>query len=116
MSDRIIFMGWNRAHVGLEKQSMKLFQRVMEYCSKLQKDGRIESYDIVTLSPHGGDLNAFLMLRGEGKKLAEVKRDDTFIQLVFEANFCIQGYGVVNGSIGAGAIKALSHWASFAGS
>jgi hypothetical protein len=115
MSDRIIFMGWNRAYVGLEKQSMKVFQKAIEYFSKLQKDGMIESYDIVTLSPHGGDLNAFIMLRGEGQKLAEIKRDNTFIQMVSEANFCIQGCGVITGSIGAGAIKALSHWASFAG-
>jgi hypothetical protein len=115
MSDRIIFMGWNRAHVGLEKQSMKVFQRAIEYFSKLQKGGRIESYDIVSLSPHGGDLNAFVMLRGEGQKLAEIKRDDTFIQIVFEANFCVQGCGVITGSIGAGAINALSRWASSGG-
>jgi len=108
-------MGWNRAYVGLEKQSMKVFQKGIEYLSKLQKDSRIESYDIVTLTPHGGDLNAFVMVRGEGQKLAEILRDAAFAQIVSEANFCIQGYGVVTGSIGAGAIKALTHWASFAG-
>ena len=115
MSDRILFMGWNRAYVGLEKQSMKVFQKGLEYLSKLQKDGRIESYDIVTLTPHGGDLNAFVIVRGEGQKLAEILRDATFAQIVSEANFCIQGYGVVTGSIGTGAIKALTHWSSYAG-
>jgi len=115
MSDRIIFMGWNRAYVGLENQSMKVFQKGLEYFSKLQKDGRIKSYDVVTLTPHGGDLNAFVLVRGEGQKLAEIRSDATFAQLVSEANFCIQGYGVVTGSIGDGAIKALTHWASFAG-
>lgn len=115
MSDSIIFIGWNRSHVGLEKQSMKTFARAIEYFSKLQKDGKIESCDIVALSPHGGDLNAFVMLKGEGQKLAEIKRDNTFIQLAYEANFCTQGYGIVTGHIGDGAIKALSHWASFAG-
>jgi hypothetical protein len=62
MADRVLFIGWNRGVVGREKQAMDLFGRAMQFYSKLQADGRIESFDTVVLDAHGGDLNGFIML------------------------------------------------------
>ncbi len=55
MADRVLFIGWNRAVVGREQQAMQLFQKVVEFYGKLQADGRIESFEPVLLSAHGGD-------------------------------------------------------------
>lgn len=116
MAESVIFIGWDRPVVGREKQAMQLFQKVMEYYSKLQTDGKIESFDAVILSAHGGDLNGFVILKGDAIKLAEIRREDTFIQYVIEGGYCLQGYGVVPGYIGAGVTKVLSQWSKLMGS
>ena len=116
MAESVIFIGWDRIVPGREKQAMQLWQKAMEYFSKLQTGGKIESFDAVILQAHGGDLNGFIILKGDAIKLAEIRREDTFVQNVIEGTYCLQGYGVVPGYIGAGAIKLLSQWSKLIGS
>ena len=110
MADRILFIGWNRAVVGREQQAMQLFQKVVEFYGKLQADGRIESFEPVLLTAHGGDLNGFFLLKGDAEKLAEIRREDTFIDLTFEAGYCLEGFGVIVGYVGEGLTDAFSRW------
>ncbi|MBW1707487.1 MAG: hypothetical protein JRJ86_20380 [Deltaproteobacteria bacterium] len=115
MADRILFIGWNRAVVGREQQAMQLFQKVVEFYGKLQADGRIESFEPVLLSAHGGDLNGFFLLRGEAEKLGEVQRDETFVDLTIEAGYCLEGVGVIPGVIGEGLTDSFSRWSKLLG-
>ncbi|MGD8264512.1 MAG: hypothetical protein PVJ22_19265 [Desulfobacterales bacterium] len=115
MADRVIFMGWNRPVAGREQQAMKLFEKSMEYWEKQKSGGQIESYEPVFLSSHGGDLNGFVMVRGEAEKLAEVQNDGTFLDLATEANYCLEGYGVIIGYVGEGATEVFTRWAKLVG-
>ncbi len=115
MADRVLFIGWNRPVVGREQQAMELFQKVVEFYGKLQADGRIESFEPVILSAHGGDLNGFFLVRGEAKKLAELREDDAFVQIVIEAGYCLNGFGVVPGYIGEGLTDVFSRWSKLLG-
>ena len=110
MADRTLFIGWNRPVVGREKQSMQLFQKFMEYFTKLKKEGKIESFEPVILSAHGGDLNGFIMLKGSAEKLAEIREDNVFLDLVEEAAYCLEGFGMGSGFIGEGLTNVLSRW------
>ena len=110
MADRVLFIGWNRPVVGREQQAMELFQKVVEFYGKLQADGRIESFEPVILAAHGGDLNGFFLLKGEAQKLAELREDNTFVQIVIEAGYCIDGFGVIPGYIGEGLTDVMSRW------
>ena len=110
MADRVLFIGWNRPVVGREQQAMQLFQKVMEFYAKLQADGRIESFEPILLGAHGGDLNGFFMLKGSAEKLAEIREDDTFMNQATEANFCLEGFGVIIGYIGEGLTDVFSRW------
>ena len=56
------------------------------------------------------------MLKGDAKKLAEIREEDTFVQLVIEGGYCLQGYGVVPGYSGAGVTNVLSQWSKLIGS
>jgi hypothetical protein len=116
MADRVMFIGWDRPVVGREKQAMQLFQKSMQYYSKLQADGRIESFETVFLSAHGGDLNGFIMLKGDAKKLAEIRGEDTFVQIVIECGYCLQGFGAIPGYTGAGITNVISQWSKLMGS
>ncbi|KKK84190.1 hypothetical protein LCGC14_2785840 [marine sediment metagenome] len=116
MADRVIFMGWNRPVIGREQQALQLFQRAMEFWGKLQAEGRIESFEPVLLSDHGGDLNGFVMVKGEAGKLSEIQEDDTYIDITIEAGYCLDGYGVLNGFIGDDLADRLSRWSKLLGS
>jgi hypothetical protein len=70
MAGEPLFIGWGAVVRGREKQALKVFQESMEYYGKLQQDGRIEGFDVLLLAPHGGDLNGFVILRGDRKALA----------------------------------------------
>ena len=110
MANRVLFIGWNRPVVGREKEAMQLWQKVMEYYKKLQEDGRIESFEPVLLTAHGGDLNGFVMLKGDAEKLGEIRREDTFIDLTIEGGYCLEGFGVIVGYVGEGLNDVFSRW------
>jgi hypothetical protein len=111
MANAVIFLGWNRPTVGREQQAMHVFQKSIEFYTKLQTEGRIESFEPVLLSSHGGDLNGFILLRGDAEKLSEIKRDETFVDIVVEAEYCVDGFGHVDGYIGEGLDDAIARWA-----
>jgi hypothetical protein len=113
MADSVLFLGWNRSIAGREQQAMQLFQKGIEFYGQLQAEGRIESFEPVILAAHGGDLNGFVLLRGDAKKLDEVRRDDTFLSYATEANYCLEGFGFVSGYIGEGITDIFSRWSKF---
>ena len=116
MADRVIFMGWNRSVTGREQQALQLFQRSMEFWGKLQAEGRIESFEPVVLAQHGGDLNGFIMVKGEAEKLSEIQADDTYIDITIEAGYCLDGYGVIAGYTGDSLADTFSRWSKLIGS
>jgi hypothetical protein len=115
MADHVLFIGWNRSIVGREQQAVQLFQKTMEFYGKLQAEGRIESFEPVLLSAHGGDLNGFFLLKGEAKKLAEVRGDETFLDLTIEAEYCLEGFGIISGFIGEALTDVFSRWSKLIG-
>ena len=110
MADQVLFLGWNRVVAGREQQAMQLFQKSMEYYTGLQSEGKIESFEPVILSAHGGDLNGFIMIRGDAEKLTKVRADDVFGDLAIEANYCLDKFGIVVGFIGDSIMDQLSRW------
>ena len=115
MADRILFLGWNRSVTGREQQALKLFQKGMEIFGKWQADGRIESVEPVLLAAHGGDLNGFIMLRGDAEKLSELRQDDTFLNFAIEANYCLENFGVILGYIGEGLTDTFNRYSELIG-
>jgi hypothetical protein len=95
MAGEALFIGWGRVVRGREKQALAVFQESMEYYGKLQEDGRIESFDVLLLSPHGGDLAGFVVLHGDRQGLAEVRFSAEFERLIARATAIIDSLGVV---------------------
>ena len=110
MANAVLFVGWNRPIPGREQQAMDLFGKVMEYYTKSQSEGKIESFEAVILSAHGGDLNGFMLIRGDEKKLSEFQREDAFMDNILEAEFYLEGVGVIGGYINEGLTDVLSRW------
>jgi hypothetical protein len=115
MAQHVIFIGWNRSMAGREQQALQLFQKSMEYYGQLQSRGLIESFEPVMLASHGGDLNGFILLKGDAEKLDQVRRDDTFLNYSIEAGYCLDGFGVVPGYIGEAITDVFSRWSKLIG-
>ena len=81
MANQALFLGWSGATAGREQQAMKLWGKTMEYYGQLETDGKIESWEPVILSAHGGDLNGFFLIKGDAEKLDKLQREDTWLDL-----------------------------------
>jgi hypothetical protein len=95
MAGEALFIGWGQVVRGREKQSLQVFQESMQYWGKLQQDGRIDSFDVLLLAPHGGDLNGFAVLHGDRKALAEIRFSDEFERLIARASAIVESPGVI---------------------
>jgi hypothetical protein len=95
MAGEALFIGWGAVVRGREQQALQVFQESMQYYGGLQQEGRIESFDVYLLAPHGGDLNGFVILRGDRKALADIRFSDEFERLLARASAIIDAPGVV---------------------
>ena len=68
MASNLILFGWNRSIPGREKLSAQHFDEFVKYLSGLQKNGAIQTFEVVFLNTHGGDLNGFFLIEGRLRK------------------------------------------------
>jgi len=100
MAEAALFIGWERAVPGHETEALELFASSLAYYGKLQTEGKITSFEPIVLSPHGGDLGGFFLLKGEPAKLDAVKRTDEFLNLLIRAGVVLSGVGVIDAFVG----------------
>ena len=97
MANAVLFIGWNRPHVGQEKKAYGfLTSEGLAYLEK-QKGKFFERVEMVALTAHGGDLNGTIMLFGERAKLDELRRTDEFEGFSMQMSSLFDRYGVVPG-------------------
>ncbi len=110
MSANVVFFGWNRSIPGREKTSAAHFQEFMQYLGDLQKKGTIQSFDPVFLNPHGGDLNGFILLRGESDKLDQMTASTEWVTHVMRAQLHLEGSGYTRGVSGDMVAERMKLW------
>ena len=101
MADTCLFLGWKKPCEGRQKAAMELFATFTGYLEQQVRSGALESYEPVFLSPHGGDLNGFILMRGDAAKIESLKRQPQFRELTTQALICLENYGLVEGELGA---------------
>jgi hypothetical protein len=106
MATACLFLGFNRPAPGREKEAYPFLMRdATETFQRYQREGWFEGFEFLGLTPHGGDLNAFILLRGERAKLDELRRTDDFERLSMRLAQLFEGYGVIPGVTGEGIRK-----------
>jgi len=115
MADAALFIGWGQVARGSEAKSLALFNEAMPYYVGLQQQGVIESFEPVLLSAHGGDLNGFILLRGERAKLDALKATEEFLRLNWRASMMLDNLGIIDAQIGASLATNLAIYGSLAG-
>ena len=110
MADAVLFIGWNRSVSGREAAAGALFQDALAMYTTFQKEGMIESFEPVILAAHGGDLNGFVLIRGDAKKLNDLRLDDRFVDLQIKSHLLLNGSGVLSVYVGTGLQKIMARW------
>jgi len=110
VSSNAIFFGWNRSLPGRERISAEHFSEFVAYLGELNKRGDIQSFDVMFLNPHGGDMNGFFLIRGESAKLDAVMASDTWVKHMLRANMHLDGAGSVRGVTGDLVMARMDLW------
>ena len=112
MADAILFIGWNRAHVGMDEKAMGYVTgEGLEYL-KSQEGKTFERLEMIGLTAHGGDLNLAIILHGNRAKLDELRRTDEFEAFVFKLASLVDRLRVVPGLNWEGMQKVMARMTS----
>jgi hypothetical protein len=76
----------------------------------LQGDGKIEDFEVVLLTPHGGDLQGFALLRGSEDQVSALRTDEEFARRVARADLIVESQGVVDALIGDGIARGMAQY------
>lgn len=108
MADAGLFIGWGQVVRGREKRAVEVFNESVAYWGGLQSEGKIEDFEVVLLSPHGGDLAGFALLRGSAEQVAALRSDDEFERRITRADLIVDNQGVVDAVLGEGIGSSMS--------
>jgi len=110
MADAALFIGWGQVVRGREKRALEVFNESVDYWGGLQGDGKIEDFEVGILTPHGGDLQGFALLRGSEKQIAALQTDEEFQRRVLRADQIVESQGVITAAIGEGLARGLGQF------
>ena len=97
MAEAGIFIGWGANVPGREEKGLEVFNESVAYWGQLEEDGKIESFEVVLLTPHGGDLEGFALLRGSRDQVGTLIVDEEFERTTARATLIVQNVGIVPG-------------------
>ena len=103
-------VGWGSAKAGREVAVGRVFEEAMAYWNGLQASGEIESFEVVMLGAHGGDLQGFALLRGDREKLVLLRMTSDFVRVIARAETCLDNVGVVEAYVDGGARHLMETW------
>jgi hypothetical protein len=110
MSFNAVFMGWNRAIPGREAAAGELFGDFLQYLGGLQGAGQIDSFEPVLLTPHGGDLNGFVLIRGPVDNLNAMLSSPEWASFNTRGSLLLDGPGAVTAAIGDLIMEWMKAW------
>ena len=112
MGSNVMLFGWNRPIPGREKVSAQHFEEFVQYLGGLQRKGAIQTFDVVFLDTHGGDLNGFFLIKGDSTKLDALVATTEWTTHITRAAHHLDGSGVVRGVAGDEIRGRMALWTS----
>jgi hypothetical protein len=108
MADAGLFIGWGQVVRGREERALEVFNETIELYGQMQSDGRIESFEVCLLQPHGGELGGFELIRGSEEQIDALRRSEDFERINTKASLIVDDLGIVDMLIGDGLGRAMA--------
>jgi hypothetical protein len=103
-----LFIGWGQAVRGREAKGLQVFNEGVEFWTSQQASGAVESFEVVILAPHGGDLAGFILVRGSNEQIAAVRANPDFQRINARATAIVDGLGIIDATLGDGLGPAIA--------
>ena len=100
MADAGMMLTWDRVVPGRDIQAVELWEEMGLYLKRLHAEGRVNAHEFVMLGAHGGNLNGFLLIRGDGDSLARVRASTEFQHMIVRANKSLLSFAVLRAHFG----------------
>jgi hypothetical protein len=97
MANAVLFIGWNRPHVGMEDKAFNWLATEGREHLRKNEGKSFERMELLALTAHGGDLNGCIVLFGEREKLDALRRTDQFEAFVMKMSGLFDKVGVIPG-------------------
>ena len=97
MATAVLFIGWNRPHVGMEDKAYGWMTTEGVGFLRKHEGKAFERIDLIGLTAHGGDMNGCIILFGERAKLDELRRTDDFETFAMKMSGMFNRFGVIPG-------------------
>ena len=110
MAEAGLFVGWGAPVRGREIAGLGVFNEAIQWWGSQQGAGAIESFDVVILEPHGGDLAGFFLVRGSEDQIAAVRASDDYARLITRAGMIVERVGSVGAFLGDGLGAAVERY------
>ncbi len=72
--------------------------------------GTIDSFQVVVLEPHGGDLASFVLVKGDKETVAQLRVSGEFVQLIARMQLVHSKVGVIGARTGAEVRALFKMW------
>jgi hypothetical protein len=107
MADRVLFMGWGTPVRGAEERGLEVFNEALGILGRMQQDGRIESFNVVLLSPNS-DLNGYIEVQGSAEQIAAMREDDEFRRNTADATLIVDQMRHIEGFTNEGVARQMA--------
>lgn len=98
MATACLFLGFDAPRAGSEKEAFPhMMGSMLTELDAFKTEGWFESYDMFALTPHFGNRNFGVLIKGERAKLDELRRTDRFERFSMQLGRLFNGYGVIPG-------------------
>lgn len=110
MAKGALFVGWGEIITGREKVAPRVLGEAVEYLQHLQNEETIDSFEVVILEPHGGDLGGFVLVKGDKDLIARLRVDEDFTRVIVGVQLVHQKVGVVGAYTGVEMQNLFQLW------
>jgi hypothetical protein len=107
-----MLIGWDRVAPGDNIAAVELWSEMLLFFKKMHAEGLVEKFEPVMLGAHGGNLNGFILVRGEQDHLDKIRNSDSFLALVVKANKTLTGFRVLRAHYGQEVQKIMRIYAT----
>jgi hypothetical protein len=110
MTSGTLFVGFGSIIPGREKMASQVLGEAMHYLEGLRAEGAIASFDVVLLEPHGGELDGFVLVKGDKATLAQLRVSEAFVNVIVGVQLVHTRVGVVGAYSGSDLPFILGLW------
>ncbi|MBN8942286.1 MAG: hypothetical protein J0H01_22460 [Rhizobiales bacterium] len=110
MAKGALFVGWGALIPGREKVAPGVLDEALAFLQGKRQRAEIDGFDVALLEPHGGDLEGFVLVKGDKDVLARLRVEEAFLRIIVGVQLVHQRVGVVWAHMGAEMPPLFALW------